>query len=767
MATAYSIRVRGVVQGVGFRPFVYRLAAANELAGWVLNAGNGVEIHVEGSEDGLQTFLGGLQSRAPVAAQIANLEVQAAPSQGLSGFTIRNSAGSAHLTARISPDLPVCEECLRELFDPSDPRYFYPYINCTNCGPRYSLVLALPYDRRNTTMRDWTLDHYCAEQYRDPANRRFHAQPVACETCGPGYYIYPPDPEAVSNDAAVPRAAKMLSEGKILAIKGLGGYHLVCDARNPPAVKALRERKYRKEKPFAVMAKDITVASTLVELSLEAEALLASRARPIMLAPARVELEGVAPGNAELGVMLPYTPLHYLLFASGTPEVLVMTSANRSSEPIAYEDEDALQRLAGIADSFLIGRRPIARRVDDSVARIGSFGPVILRRSRGYAPAAVAEIPSARPILALGADLKNAITLVVDGQAFVSQYIGDLAHYESLLAFRQTVEDLLSMYDVQRDELIVVHDLHPQYASSLHAETLCAGDRIAVQHHRAHVSSVLAERGEWAMRVIGVSFDGTGYGDDGSIWGGEIFVGSVIDGFERVAHLRLAALAGGDAAAECPVQAAAGFLAQLDDVPEFSAPPFTFSARYKNASELLRQNVRTFPTTSMGRLFDTAAALTGFTRDITFEGQAAIWLEQLARKAPMHNPYPFPFVDDELDFKPLLNAVIEDRIHGRDVREIARCFQRGIAVGLCDALREIARAHKLDTVVLSGGVFQNELLLADIKSLLQDSPIQIWTNHAVPSNDGGISLGQAAIAAFGQIHRSERTHENAGEVTHA
>jgi hydrogenase maturation protein HypF len=456
--------------------------------------------------------------------------------------------------------------------------------------------------------------------------------------------------------------------------------------------------------------------------------------------------------------MLPHTPLHHLLFAAGAPDVLVMTSANRSSEPIAYEDTDALERLSGIADAFLIGERPIARRVDDSVARAGAFGPAILRRARGYTPGAVTTLPIDRPILALGTDLKNTVTLVVNGQAFVSQHIGDLDHYQSLRAFKETIFDLVSMYEVHWDDLLVVHDLHPQYASTLHAATLPSGEVHSVQHHRAHVASVLAERSEWTKRVAGVSFDGTGYGDDGAIWGGEIFVGNLENGFDRVAHLRRSTLAGGDAAAECPVQAAAGFLAQLDNTVDFAASPFCFPLRFRNASELIRKNVRTFPTTSAGRLFDTAAAILGFTREVTFEGQAAIWLEQLARNAKVDAPYSFPFTGNELDFRPLLIAMIEDRVRGRDIKEIARSFQLGIAQGLHDALVVISRTHGLDTIVLSGGVFQNELLLEDLKSLFKSQSLQLWTNHAVPPNDGGISLGQAALAAFGRFDLQKPEH---------
>jgi hydrogenase maturation protein HypF len=515
------------------------------------------------------------------------------------------------------------------------------------------------------------------------------------------------------------------------------------------AVYALRARKYRKEKPFALMVKNCEAARSLVDLSPEAEALMNSIARPIVLAPAKTDLPGVASENDEFGVMLPYTPLHHLLFAAGAPEILVMTSANRSSEPIAYRDDDALHQLSGIADGFLIGERPIARRVDDSVARAGVFGPTILRRARGYAPAAAAVIPTDRPILALGADLKNTITLVVGGQAFVSQHIGDLDRYESFCAFQETIRDLLSMYEIDSDELSIVHDLHPQYISTMHASDLSAWKKCAVQHHRAHIASVLAERGAWDQRVVGVSFDGTGYGDDGTIWGGEIFAGSLREGFQRVSHLRAADLPGGDAATSWPMQAAAGFLAQLNDPPDFSAPPFSFSSRYRDASKLVRAKIRCFGTTSMGRLFDTAAALAGFTREVTFEGQAAMWLERLASHACTADAYPFPFSGGELDFRPLLDGMTRDRLRDRDRSEIARAFHRGIAEGLCGAIATLCQERGAVTIVLSGGVFQNELLLSDMKSLIEAEHLQVWTNHVVPPGDGGISLGQAALAAMG------------------
>jgi hydrogenase maturation protein HypF len=752
MPSACRIKVRGVVQGVGFRPFVYRIARELQLCGWVLNGEEGVEIHLEGPESALQEFQRCLKSAAPPASRITTIEIQAADVFGFQAFVIKASQRNDRPTVRISPDLPVCEDCLKELRDPTNPRYEYPYINCTNCGPRYSVIVALPYDRPNTTMKAWPFDQYCDSEYHDPANRRFHAQPVACPKCGPKYYLRFGAETVFDCPQVIRRAVELLKAGKIVAVKGLGGYHLACDARNANAVSATRERKFRKEKPFAVMVKDAAASGELVELSEASEALLTSVARPIVLAPARLELAGVAPGNPELGVMLPYTPLQHMLFDAGAPDVLVMTSANRSSEPIAYDDQDALERLSGIADAFLIGERPIARRVEDSVARAGTFGPIILRRSRGYAPGVVTAFPvervGARPILAVGADLKNTVTLVVQGQALVSQYIGDLDHYEAFRAFEETISDLMAMYEIAWRDVLVVHDAHPEYRSTTHALQLAASAKRAVQHHRAHVASVLAERGEWDKTVLGVSFDGTGYGDDGSIWGGEFFTGNLRLGFERVAHLRRAALPGGDAAAHYPVQAAAGFLAQVEGLPDLASPPFSFPARYQTALQLVHKDVRTFGTTSVGRLFDAAAALLGFTREITFEGQAAIWLEHLAQSVSGTEAYPFPYRDGELDFRRLLQAVATDRARGRNPENIARAFQLGIADGVSAAVKTLAATGQLDTVVFSGGVFQNEMLLEDLRSKLAETGLHLWTNQSVPPNDGGISLGQAALAGF-------------------
>ncbi len=739
---ARRILVRGTIQGVGFRPFIYRLAQRHGLTGWVRNADAGVEIHVEGPSGLLEQFVTRIDVEAPRAATVARIETRRCMVDGRPDFHIAASERRVRPTVRVSPDLCVCDGCLAEMRDPEDRRVGYPYINCTNCGPRYSIIRRLPYDRALTTMRDWSMCSACREEYEDPEDRRFHAQPTACPACGPTYDLVLPDGRtAASGEQAIVEAARRLRVGAILAVKGLGGYHLVCDAANAAAVRRLRERKFRKEKPFAVMVSNADAADDLVDLSEVARRMLESAARPIVVAPALRMLPGVAPGLGEVGVMLAYAPLHYLLFDAAAPSALVMTSANRSSEPIAYEDDDAMERLQEIADVFLVGARPIARRVEDSVVQVGPLGPAIVRRSRGFAPAPAAVLPVARPILAVGADLKNVVTLVVGGEAYVSQHIGDLADFGALTAFRETIADLRDMYDVPSDDLLVVHDMHPQYTSTLEAVEMGA-ERIAVQHHRAHLASVLAERDALDVEVLGIALDGTGYGDDGAIWGGELFAGSAAAGFERVDHLLEARLPGGDAAARHPVQAAAGFLAELDDLPDLSAPPFNFSDVYRAARELLERDVRVFRTTSFGRLFDAAAALCGFTRSITYEGQAAIWLEQCAQRSTVAEAYPFP----DLDFRPMLEGIISDRLQGRPVEDVARAFHQGLAAGLAHRAEEVCVERGLEEIVVSGGVFQNRLLLGQLAEAIGEGR-SIWTNQAVPCNDGGVSLGQAAIAS--------------------
>ncbi|RUL88772.1 carbamoyltransferase HypF [Tautonia sociabilis] len=740
---ALRIEVRGVVQGVGFRPAVDRLARSFGLAGWVSNDSRGVSIHVEGDAGRLEAFASALRDHPPPSARIVEIERRPVPAEGFETFEIRASTHDHPPVVLISPDLPPCPDCLEELEDPRDRRHRYPYLNCSACGPRYSIITALPYDRPNTTMADWPMCEHCRAEYEDPSDRRYHAQPTACPRCGPGYRLIRDGVDRASGPEAVARAAALLQEGEVVAIKGVGGYHLACSARDEAAVRRLRERKYRKEKPFALMARDLASAERLALLDDPHRSLLLDPARPIVLAPARASLPGVAEGTDRIGVMLPYAPLHTLLFRAGAPDPLVMTSANRSSEPISYRDDDALRRLDGIADAFLVGDRPIARRVEDSVVEVLGGRGTMIRRSRGFAPGVVCRLRAPRPILALGADLKNCITLVVSGQAIVGPHLGDLGDREADLAFEQSIRDWLAMYEIDPAALVVAHDAHPGYSSTRFATEIPCHRRLAVQHHRAHVASVLAETGELDRPVVGVALDGTGFGDDGAIWGFEFFEGSVAGGLRRAAHLRAASLPGGDAAARFPVQAAAGFLAGLS-VPDLHEPPFSFPERYTQAQLLVARQVRCFPTTSAGRLFDTVAALCGFTRPISYEGQAAIWLEQQALGARSCAPYPFP----GLDYRPLLESVIRDRRSGRDVGEIALAFHAAIARAVADTAAELAQRLGTPLVAISGGVFQNRLLRLLLDSYaVQERGLILRFNHAVPTNDGGISLGQAAIAS--------------------
>jgi hydrogenase maturation protein HypF len=743
---ARRIRIRGIVQGVGFRPFVFRLAQTHQLTGWVLNGSDGVEIHAEGSAAAVEAFSRDLVASPPLAATIASIESTLAASIGGGAFAIHESEAATHPTARISPDLPVCEACLAELFDRRNRRYGYPYINCTECGPRYSIIESLPYDRPTTTMAEWTMCDECRREYEDVSDRRFHAQPIACAACGPHVRLESDAGRVLVDGDAITAAAALLAGGAIVAIKGIGGYHVACDATNGEAVRALRERKYRKEQPFAIMVKNLAAARAAVRLSDSDEALLQSPPRPILVAPARASFAHVAPDNADLGVMLPYTPVHHLLFAAGAPAALVMTSGNRSSEPIAFEDSDARERLVGIADAMLTGERPIARRVDDSVQSTDAAGPLVVRRARGLAPGVVARLPVTVSILAVGADLKNAPLLVVGGDAVLATHIGDLEHHATRMAFERALNDLTRMYHIDPADLHVAHDAHPDYASTGIALGWPAARHTAVQHHRAHVASVMAERGELDTRVIGIAFDGTGYGDDGTIWGGEFFVGSVADGFTRVAHLRPASLIGGDAAARIPVQAAAGFVSDVSGGIDLSAAPFLFPPRYRQARQLLSTGIRVVTTTSAGRLFDTVAALLGFTRPVTFEGQAAIWLEHLARRFAPSAGYAIPFVDGQLDYRPALAAIIAARLRGDEVGAMAREFHDGLARGIADAAVTLADSHRVTTVALSGGVFQNALLRSLVRDAVTARRLRVLVNRMVPANDGGIALGQAALA---------------------
>ena len=735
----------GVVQGVGFRPFVARLATRYGVCGWVRNDPSGVSIHVEGDARTLDAFVAALTDDAPYAAVVESVTAHAVPHEGFGTFTIRRSETGGERTMPIGVDLPVCADCLREMRDPANRRFGYPYINCTNCGPRYTVMTGLPYDRPNTTMAAWTMCAACRGEYEDPADRRYHAQPIACGACGPHLTLERDGAVLTGDGAVVAEAAALLRSGAIVALKGLGGYHLACDARNDAAVTALRERKFRKEKPFALMVRDLDAARAVAALAVEDVALLRSIARPIVLAAARDPWPLVAPDQSRIGLMLPYAPLHELLFAAGAPPALVMTSGNRSSEPIAYRDDDARMRLADIADAVLVGERPIARRADDSVAQSGPLGPAILRRSRGYAPAVVARLPATRPILALGADLKNTVTLVVDGRAIVSPHIGDLDHVDCFDSFAEAIDDLLAMYRLRAADVLVAHDLHPQYRSTQHAAGIAA-ERVAVQHHHAHIASVLAEHGIFEEPVLGLALDGTGYGLDGTIWGCEFVAGSLRSSFERVGHLAPYALPGGDSAARFPALCAVGITDGLA-LPPLDEPPFSFPSEALLGRALLARKIATHTSTSAGRLFDAVAALCGFTGRVTFEGQAAMWLENLAERCPSDREYA-PEIDNGLvETRGLLEAIAADRVAGADVAAIARAFHLGFARALGELTNGIARERGVRTVALSGGVWQNRLLFARVARRLRELDLNVISNRNVPVNDGGISLGQAALAA--------------------
>ena len=737
------VRVRGIVQGVGFRPFVYRLAISYGVTGWVQNGDDGVQIHAEGSADALASFIRELEVHPPPAARVQSVEVLPTGVASFDQFRIVESVRRDRPTACISPDLPVCDACLSELFDPTDKRHGYPYINCTDCGPRFSIILGLPYDRLRTTMRDWDMCARCDAEYNDPADRRFHAQPLACGACGPRYTLKDGTHTEAGDYAAIEKAVSALAAGKIVAIKGLGGYHLACDAKNIEAVAALRARKYRKERPFAVMAKDIETARDVVELSADAEVLIASRERPIVLAPARVELHGVAPDNVDLGVMLPYTPLHHLLFARGAPKLLVMTSANHSSEPIAYLDHDALERLSDIADLFLVGERSIARRVDDSVVRVGALGPTVLRRSRGYAPQPMAlPVPASRSVLAVGAELKSTVTLAAAETFVTSHHLGDLSHLPTYLAFLQAVDHLCGLYEVMPE--VVAHDLHPEYLSTKFAIDL---DRelLGVQHHHAHIASCLAEHRR-VDPVLGLAFDGLGYGPDGSKWGGEVLLAD-LRGFERLGHLAPVTMPGGAAAVREPWRMGVAWAERAGVDPPFD------DERLDAIHDMVVR--RTGPvTTSVGRLFDAVASLLGLAPTATYEAQAAIQLEAAAWPVPRSAAPSYPVaveLDGDgcvvIDPAPLVAAVVADRDGGRPLDAVAAGFHESFGRAAADVAIDLARAQGVETVALSGGVFQNARLSACIEERISSAGLEVLTHRLVPPNDGGISVGQAAIAA--------------------
>ena len=757
-----GVRVEGTVQGVGFRPHVYRLAIEAGLHGHVLNDSRGVEIDVEGEPAAIERFLEALEGQAPPLARIESVSRRELEPSGRRGFTIAASPGAGTPAAAVTPDGATCDACLAELRDPGDRRFRYPFVNCTDCGPRFTIVRGIPYDRPNTTMAGFEMCAACRAEYEDPLDRRFHAQPNACPQCGPQARLLDAGGRAVdTGDAsdAVHGAARAVDGGAVLAVKGLGGYHLACRADDEGAVAALRARKHREDRPFALMVASPQRARELVELP-DAEAqLLASRARPIVLAPRRpgARVAGaVAPGLPELGLMLPYTPLHHLL-AADCAGPLVMTSGNVSDEPIAFDDDDARERLRPIADLFLVHDRPIHTRTDDSVARAVAVGDrrraMMLRRSRGHVPDSLAlPLASGPDVLACGAELKSTFCLARAGRAWVGHHIGDLRNYETLRSFTEGIEHFQRLFAVR--PRVVAHDLHPEYLSTKYALEREAVELVGVQHHHAHLAACLAEHGE-SGPAVGAIYDGTGWGPDGTVWGGELLAGD-LRGFERAGMLFPVRMPGGEAAVRQPWRMACAWLVALaqGDGPAPALPATLQDAvdprAWAQVAELARSGVASPLTTSAGRLFDAVAALCGLRAQVTYEGQAAVELEAACERSEAGS-YTLDPIDGSqplvLDTRATVSAVLDDLAAGVAVPAIAARFHNALAAGTTRACVIAAQRHGCELVVLSGGVFQNRRLLEHTATLLDEAGLRVLVPERLPPNDGGISFGQAAVAA--------------------
>lgn len=777
------VRVSGTVQGVGFRPFVFRLAEELALVGWTRNDEHGVEVEIEGEREAVAIFLSRLSTDAPPLAQVQNVTTESLPLSGERSFLITPSVHEHNADTLVAADAATCLECLAELSDRGDRRFRYPFINCTNCGPRFTIVRGVPYDRQLTTMADFTMCPACRAEYEDPRDRRFHAQPNACPACGPRARLVAlpseiggPGTEVAPGSDAVTATARMIADGAIVAVKGLGGFHLACRADDVTTVARLRARKRREDRPFALMVGDIDAARRLVDLDDREAEILRTPARPIVLAPRRGDARvapAVAPGTPEIGLMLPYTPLHHLLMADASElgvGVLVMTSGNLSDEPIAYEDADALTRLAPIADAFLLHDRPVHMRTDDSVVRIvrrdGRSRPMALRRSRGYVPGCLRLEPTARRhILACGAELKSTFCLVRDERAWVSHHIGDLKNYETLRSFGEGIEHFQRLFAVAPE--VVAHDLHPDYLSTGYATARAAvaeeiADRseqglagpllVGVQHHHAHLAACLAEHGELGP-AVGAVFDGSGYGSDGTVWGGELLVGD-LRGFERVGHLHAVRLPGGDRAVREPWRTACAWLTETRDGAEVPPLPESLAEsvtpeRWEAIARLARSELAPV-TTSAGRLFDAIAALCGVRASVSYEGQAAIELEAAVDQSE-RGEYKISLQSRggtlELDPREAVSAVVRERAAGVPIGVVAARFHIGLARVTARACQQIAGAQGLNTVVLSGGVFQNRVLLERTIAELEHLGLRVLVPERLPPGDGGISYGQAAVAA--------------------
>jgi hydrogenase maturation protein HypF len=757
-----EISVRGIVQGVGFRPFIYSLANRHALSGLVRNDAEGVHIEVEGPPEELERFLNEISEEAPPLAVVEAVDWSPAPMLGDGEFRIEDSREGVQKQTLISPDVATCDQCLTELFDPADRRHRYPFINCTNCGSRFTITRQVPYDRPTTTMSHFEMCTACQREYDDPTDRRFQAQPNACPDCGPRVRLLDRLGHEAGGEPEDPvlRTAQVLRGRSIVAVKGLGGYHLACDPFDEAAVRVLRSRKVRQDKPFALMVRDVEQARGLCRVTPEEEELMLSPARPIVLLERREDdgvVEEVAPRQNTLGIMLAYTPLHHLLLHdAGIP--LVMTSGNNSDEPIAYRDDEAFEQLGEIADYFLVHDRPIHMRTDDSVVRVFGGETYPLRRSRGYAPAplAVAE-PFGQHTLACGGELKNTFAVAKDRHVFLSHHIGDMENYETFRSFREGIEHYRHLFDV--DPELVAYDLHPDYLSTKYAleleeEGLPA---VGVQHHHAHVASCMADNGRPSgKRVIGVVLDGTGYGTDGAVWGGEFFEGSIEAGFSRKAHLEYTPLPGGAAAIRQPWRMAVAQLVSLYGEEETLRLPLGVvgEAGKRNVrliSRLVEQSLNTPPTSSAGRLFDAVAALAGVpgSQRSTYEGQAAIELE-LAADVPAQQGYPFRLRPEGggwvVETGGIVGGVVEDLLAGRSVAEISYKFHRTVAEISASCAERIREETGVEAVALSGGTFQNMLLLQQTLGLLEERGLTVYRHRQVPANDGGLALGQAVLA---------------------
>jgi hydrogenase maturation protein HypF len=752
------MRVRGTVQGVGFRPYVYRLAAELDLSGFVFNDADGVLLEVEGSADAVAGFLVRLESDAPPLAVLEEVTTTEHETTGSSGFAILQSPGGGTPDAPVAPDTATCEQCLAELRDPGDRRFRYPFINCTDCGPRFTIVRGVPYDRPLTTMAGFRMCALCQAEYEDPADRRFHAQPNACPVCGPRLALLDAAGQPLAarpGEDLVQAAARALRDGRVVAVKGLGGFHLACRADDEAAVGALRARKQREDKPFALMAGSQAAAAGLVALSPREHELLAGHARPIVLAPrlaGAAVADSVAPRARELGVMLPYSPLHHLLLADAGA-TLVMTSGNVCDEPIAYRDEDALERLAGIADLFLLHDRAIQTRTDDSVVRVvaahGRPRDAFMRRSRGYVPASLPLTGGTRmPLLACGAELKNTICVAKGGRAWVSHHVGDLRNYETLESFRAGIEHFQRLFAVAPEA--VAHDLHPEYLSTKYAMEREGVELVGVQHHHAHLAACLAEHAEPGP-AIGAIFDGSGYGPDGTIWGGELLLGG-LDGFRRVGALAPVALPGGERAIKQPWRMACSWLsaAQGHGPPVPAALSGRVDPRaWAAVGRLVDSGLGSPQTTSMGRLFDAVAALSGVRSEVNYEGQAAIELEAACDPGE-RGVYPIAVVAGpellQIDPRGTIASVARDAEAGVSHGVIASRFHAAIARATVEACVRAASTHGVEVVVLSGGVFANRRLLESVAVGLHDAGLRVLAPERLPANDGGVAYGQAAVA---------------------